>query len=1178
MSIPTHFSTFLSILLFFISYSPNFFLHSSPLRTSLKSCHPTRSLSLSDTQISPSINKNQTSPQIATLLNGGFVISWATSNDEPITFQIFNSNGTSRTSYLQYTPTDTLTGTKVSFPAAITELPNGDFVIQSYTHNTGMTWSRISTAIFGPNGETRTQLYGNLNAHNWQVDSVACVLKDGGFVTVWEVAGGDGNSWGVFASLFNADGTRRVSDFQVNVYTAGDQSKTGVAALGNGNFVISWHSYLQDSSSYGIYAKIYTANGVVALAEFQVNVYYNLDQFYPSITSLVDGGFAVTWMSWAQDGSDFGIIARIFEYDGTPRTSDIIVNTITADAQKKPVIQGLHDGNFVIGWPSHTADSTEWDIYARIVKPDGSFKGTSFRVNSETLNTQDDPVIAVLVDGGFVIAYDSNQADYTLTRTYLKRYNYNGIECGLTDTQCLEVCDTTSNCLDPTISHCNTTGHRCLKCLSNSECYQFPGKSFCGTSGCEPCVLPTHCNSPTNSRCISGDCLACLIDNDCSHIPGMSYCISGTCQACDSSSNCCGKSCTQCTGTQCEGCASFAVLNQSGDCLMNSQLTISGLGTVSVLNPLRLSALAEPEESGYSPISYTWTVASNSSNITTLSDYLAAQSLEHVEIPAGYLEKGVEYNFTALYFNFAGNLVSTMIKVETGSDFLPAFVVDGGGIQKLKRDRENTLRLIRQYSGNLSSVPPLEVEWDQIAGPDIGLRTLVNSENPLWIIIPKCTLKANASYVIQAMVYGQGYARFNTFVSIQIFTENDTFSSQILGGNRDQPYNQPLNLEGKAVFDAICSDTSQYMVIYRWACRKSAGGVGNYAQCTDSNSIFGTPYINQSKISIPSTYFSINDVLEITLNVTVNGVTAFSSNIITIGGANALSIEITCEKADCLKYTAENPSVFQGKVQNEPFSSILSYNWTVTPLIPFATFQDQLKFTGSLITNLGASLQLSLNIRNTTHTGNAFIEIQYNYPPQGGSLSVDPPTGNALDTYFSLVAYHWIDEDVPFSYQFFSSPNISNNEWTVLTNPQQYSYTSTWLSGKSPSQTIFLKAVVSDCLFATNTANTTVLVNFPVLSTADAIEKVINALDTTLTSTDAFEANKIQTLLCAQILSIEENAISNGTVDDASRAEAILAKLKLLNSLDAGYNAFPTEETKDNYINSLRDLTTSTLR
>ena len=51
-------------------------------------------------------------------------------------------------------------------------------------------------------------------------------------------------------------------EFQVNTYTTDSQRIPSVTALADGSFVVTWESYLQDGSNYGIYAQRFSLNAV----------------------------------------------------------------------------------------------------------------------------------------------------------------------------------------------------------------------------------------------------------------------------------------------------------------------------------------------------------------------------------------------------------------------------------------------------------------------------------------------------------------------------------------------------------------------------------------------------------------------------------------------------------------------------------------------------------------------------------------------------------------------------------------------------------------------------------------------------------------------------------------------------------------------------------------------------
>ena len=63
------------------------------------------------------------------------------------------------------------------------------------------------------------------------------MAADGRFVVSWQShASQDGNSWGIYAQRYNADGTAEGSEFQVNSTTGNQQTSPEVAMAANGDF------------------------------------------------------------------------------------------------------------------------------------------------------------------------------------------------------------------------------------------------------------------------------------------------------------------------------------------------------------------------------------------------------------------------------------------------------------------------------------------------------------------------------------------------------------------------------------------------------------------------------------------------------------------------------------------------------------------------------------------------------------------------------------------------------------------------------------------------------------------------------------------------------------------------------------------------------------------------------
>ena len=223
------------------------------------------------------------------------------------------------------------------------------------------------------------------------------------------------------------------NDVQVNTYTASNQTWPSVAALSDGGFVVTWSSFLQDGSNYGIYGQRYASDGTAIGAEFRANSYTTSDQFYSSVTALSDGGFVVTWSSFPQDGSSSGIYGQRYASDGTAVGSEFRANSYTPSNQLYSSVAALSDGGFVVTWSSNGQDGSGYGIYGQRYAPDGTAIGDEFRLNQITAGNQvaetlwGSETVAALGDGRLVQVWSGNGSEEVFFRLLDVSWGDNGL-------------------------------------------------------------------------------------------------------------------------------------------------------------------------------------------------------------------------------------------------------------------------------------------------------------------------------------------------------------------------------------------------------------------------------------------------------------------------------------------------------------------------------------------------------------------------------------------------------------------------------------------------------------------------------------------------------------------------------------------------------------------------------
>jgi len=256
--------------------------------------------------------------------------------------------------------------------------------------------------------------------------NAVAALPDGGYVASWTSVFQDGDSGGIYAQRFGADGVPRGAEYRVNATTAGNQMRSSVAAAADGSSVVVWQSFGQDGSGYGIYGQRYDANGQAVGNEFLVNVTTDGNQESPTVTCLSGGGFVVVW-DGKGSGDSHGIFGRRFDANGSPISSEFLINTETAHQQKYATAATLPDGGFLAAWQSHGGqDGDGTGIYAQRFDAYGQAIGNEFLVNATTDDQQQYPAIGVAADGQFTIAWQSKHQDGDGWGVFAQRYAADG--------------------------------------------------------------------------------------------------------------------------------------------------------------------------------------------------------------------------------------------------------------------------------------------------------------------------------------------------------------------------------------------------------------------------------------------------------------------------------------------------------------------------------------------------------------------------------------------------------------------------------------------------------------------------------------------------------------------------------------------------------------------------------
>ncbi|MGZ0019297.1 Calx-beta domain-containing protein [Nitrosomonas sp. wSCUT-2] len=379
---------------------------------------------------------DQSDPQVTTLLNGGFVVTWKDVSDKAIKAQAFATDGSRMGNAILV---NTATQNNKLMPQ-ITALPDGGFVITWKDQMPGIggasgdsSFGAIKAQVFDADGgKVSSEILVNTATESDQSFPKITALQNGGFVITWYDlsqgiggASGDSNDSSIKAQAFAADGSKLGGEILVNTATQNTQSDPQITALRDGGFAITWVDYSHgiggasgDSSDRSIKAQAFAVDGSKSGGEILVNTATQNSQEAMQITALSNGGFVITWndFSYGVGGTsgDFsgGIKAQVFAADGSKVGNEILANTATHNGQHDTQITSLPGGGFVITWVDYShgiggasGDSSDTAIKAQVFTDDGSKLGGEILVNTATQNDQQSPQITALPDGGFVITW-----------------------------------------------------------------------------------------------------------------------------------------------------------------------------------------------------------------------------------------------------------------------------------------------------------------------------------------------------------------------------------------------------------------------------------------------------------------------------------------------------------------------------------------------------------------------------------------------------------------------------------------------------------------------------------------------------------------------------------------------------------------------------------------------------
>ncbi|MGH7951405.1 MAG: hypothetical protein ACREFE_05745 [Limisphaerales bacterium] len=209
-------------------------------------------------------------------------------------------------------------------------------------------------------------------------------------------------------NYYSANGT----EYPIVGSLPGDQMFPDAALNSSGGFVV-WQDNITDGDGWGVSARRLDGTLSGVFDTFRVNQQGAGDQENPRVALLKNGGAAFVWQGGVKGFQH--IYASFFNASNVlvnpADTNDISVSAFTNNFQINPAIATLNDGNVVIVWASfdQVSSNSLQDVYGQILSPDGQKVGGEFLINQFISYNQRTPTVAALANGGFVVAWVSEQ-------------------------------------------------------------------------------------------------------------------------------------------------------------------------------------------------------------------------------------------------------------------------------------------------------------------------------------------------------------------------------------------------------------------------------------------------------------------------------------------------------------------------------------------------------------------------------------------------------------------------------------------------------------------------------------------------------------------------------------------------------------------------------------------------
>jgi len=229
-----------------------------------------------------------------------------------------------------------------------------------------------------------------------QIESDVAMDADGDFLITWVDEQRDHN----YARLFNSSGNPVSQEFLIGSPNA-SQTQSKVAKSDNGSFVITWQDQSNSSNNSYIYHRRYNSSGVPVSAAIQSDTQEGL---FPDISINATGDYITVWQGLTNDGSK--IYVKKYSASGSVLLDkkEISVGGYISTFSE-PSISLNASGQFALAW--NGSDGDQSGVHVELYDTDGTCIQSEFVVHTTTSGIQKNADIILHNDGSYIVVWQS---------------------------------------------------------------------------------------------------------------------------------------------------------------------------------------------------------------------------------------------------------------------------------------------------------------------------------------------------------------------------------------------------------------------------------------------------------------------------------------------------------------------------------------------------------------------------------------------------------------------------------------------------------------------------------------------------------------------------------------------------------------------------------------------------